>query len=310
MDSPSSVYSETSPPTPIPAFALPPPLFPSANYSSEPLGMMGKRSFENVGWGDGFSSWGAEKQVLKSMVTDDEFIMGSPRDSLLCRRRHWNRKTDKGRHCNPGNWQGSVDNQIRHNAKMDLNKTWREERGEPLHRPSMFRAIDWNASATFREVSVSPCTVPVSPASTPPTGHQTFSKASAPHVPAAGPTVSTYSLARFVDREAPGFFELTSSTASQSFSSDDSFIEDAVIEQATLAIPLAVPPRGSSLLNLRVLQAGAASRARRPVLDDISESEGEGSSFTTHHSNLVPTTLELGIATAHALSLSNTELSL
>ncbi|KAF2165955.1 hypothetical protein M409DRAFT_23685 [Zasmidium cellare ATCC 36951] len=353
MDSPSSVYSETSPPSPIPVLALQPPLFSSANYSSELPGMMSKRSFGDV-WADtGFKPWTAPKKVLKSMVTDDEFIIGSPQDSLLCRRRIWSRKAARGL-LNPGNWQGSVDNQIRYNAKMEINKEWREAHGDPLHRPEMFRSIDWNAPATFRQAPVSPRTVPVSPSTiahdttarstaywsvrdggpdeqitatfrptadpstasstpSPPDSHltsrrsmsaietssQASSKSLAPApIPIAGPTVSIYSLARFVDAEAPGFFGLISSTTSQSPSSPDFQIEDAVIGQATLAMPIAIPPRGPSLLNLRVLEAGIASRARRPILLDSDSTDSDSSSSSTHHTNLMPATLELGVATA------------
>lgn len=112
----------------------------------------------------------------------------------------------------------------------------------------------------------------------------------------AGSSMSINSLAHFVKQAAPGFFKLTSSTTPTSFHNDaESLIEEALTEQATIALPCPVPPRGPSLLNLRILEAGLASRVRRPLFSDIDD---DTMSLVTHHTNLIPTTFEIGIATA------------
>lgn len=385
MESPSSAYSEQLLQSPMSALALPSPAVPFATNAPSTIR---KRSFSHVTWSGAPKAWGAEKVVLKSIITDEEFELGYPQGSLLCRRRMFDRATDRGRLCDPNGWQGSMENQLRFEAQMARNKDWRERRGFPLHGSETFKTVDWKMSATSYEVSVSPCTVPAemtnendafssvnwdgptkkieqsvsakitfgdskltetdmakyeesldfdSYPQTPSSTHSsldplvpkfaiTDAKKSVKDVMGLddddeqdvasscqsatlgitltaypSPTVSsTISLARFVDQEAPGLHDLMSSRYSNHAGSDaeseDFLLEDVVIEEATIAMPIAIPPRGRSLLNLRVLEAGAASRACRPIADDSEVSSDDSLSLTTHHTNLIPTTFETGTA--------------
>lgn len=377
MDSPSSVYSDELPPTPT----LPSPASP---FVSNNIATVRRRSFGPVAWGNAPTAWAAEKEVLKSMITGTEFVLGSPRNSLVCQRRIFDRKTNRGSLCDPDGWQGSMFNQLLLREQIDKNRRWREQRAIPLQGPEMFRTIHWDkpASAASRDEPVSPRTVQ---SDSPPVGKVAFSSVTwngpkkpvehssannfsndeltetdmskyeeagdiSPQSPSstyssldllvpkiditdAKKTVeevigidndedaqdktssgesshlritltpspeSTTSLARFIQSEAPGFPDLTTTTTNDS---EDFPQEDAVIGTATLAMPIAmpipIPPRGRSLLNLRVLEAGVASRARRPPIDD---SASDSSSLITHHTNLIPTTFEIGTARAVRLS--------
>lgn len=418
--SPISPFSLPPPAIPlsddgISPLALPSPAFPLSNDGISPLALpppaitvpdeanatICKQSFGQVAWGDAPKPWGPKKQVLKSMVTGDEFQLGYPPDSLLCKRRNWNRKTDRGRLCDHDGWQGSQDNQERFNHQMKKNRQWRQKRGFALFRAEDFKPVDWKGFTSSRpDVPVSPRTVPTDmiddqqKIGTDPIDRDAFSsvtwdgpaKPASPHPSLADPfgdstpstpnlikpdadfepqtpsttcssldlllpksdsitgakksfaevtgidvngenkdcssssgeflappeitltapstrsaVMSVSSLARFIEREAPGFNQLTLTDSlndeDDDPDSEDFDLDDSVIEEATIAIPISmpapVPPRGASLMNLRILEAGAASRARRPI-----SITSDASSETAHHIGLIPTTYEIGTATA------------
>ncbi|KJX95643.1 hypothetical protein TI39_contig4100g00017 [Zymoseptoria brevis] len=84
----------------------------------------------------------------------DFIVIGEPLDSLLARRRAWNRETDYGRKCDPNGWQGSHFNQWLWERQRRINLHEKEDK----HWPDVtLTTPNWKNGATF------PPAPPISP---------------------------------------------------------------------------------------------------------------------------------------------------
>ncbi|SMR58655.1 unnamed protein product [Zymoseptoria tritici ST99CH_1E4] len=84
----------------------------------------------------------------------DFVVIGEPLDSLLARRRAWNRETDYGRKCDPNGWQGSHRNQWLWERQRRINLHEKEDK----HWPDVtLTTPNWKKAAAF------PLPPPISP---------------------------------------------------------------------------------------------------------------------------------------------------